>query len=632
MKYKINGFLLSADFVTATRAEQTISFTFQETVALKQFFAADDGFVDTQTLESTVWGERVVTQNSLRKLISAIRLKFDDKSSFKSVRNKGYQITYEVVDEPIETMLPKYSTLFFVIALILVVLSLLAIFDVLSRPSATKPLPKVSQQTIFESHDSILDYATYDDALYVTTRDSTSSSLYQTSNRQNTVLLSADYPGAYRGIEIHSSGRTILHVVEDAKCIIKVFERPIENQIDEIPCNRQNAFPSFDWIDKTKFYITFNLTPSASIRPYIYDLETQHLQEVTDTNFDSENGKRFIDAFIKANGNGMFSLRENSVDEMSLMYFEGDKRRTLYTYRNKPFSIAVSKNNLFSVGNNNELFRINLTDDVYSQEINTSYVLAPQTAKIDDPLILENELYFTLGNSSKEIILSMSGKFTYSLENGIRDFIYTNKTLSVLAATNTGYVVEQLKDETVFNTVYFDTDLSLRHLAFHQGEIYVAGSSGIFKLIDNNLINISEIKTLELVSNGNCMIAGTDNGIFKFVADSGSFKILATQANRPFPSKHGCLFVDNLSNDIVNEKREKISKPILKKFLFEHKGKLTHWSLVGDQTHFIDIESGQIIAKTNHRAIYQRVVSYEDDILYLGLDDVRTSIVKVELD
>ncbi|MEI8640565.1 hypothetical protein P4S68_03580 [Pseudoalteromonas sp. Hal099] len=47
--------------------------------------------------------------------------------------------------------------------------------------------------------------------------------------------MSENYPGAYRGLEIHTSGRTIMHVVEDSKCKIKIFQRPVEDQIDEIP-------------------------------------------------------------------------------------------------------------------------------------------------------------------------------------------------------------------------------------------------------------------------------------------------------------------------------------------------------------------------------------------------------------
>jgi len=235
-----------------------------------------------------------------------------------------------------------------------------------------------------------------------------------------------------------------------------------------------------------------------------------------------------------------------------------------------------------------------------------------------------------LGNTSKEVIFSTSGNFTYSLENGVRDFTYTDKVLSVLALTNSGYVVEQLKEGVVFNTIYLDTNLNFRQLAFHKGVLYLAGASGVYKLVDNNPISISEIKTIELVSNGQCMIVEGENGIFKFSAENSSFKTLATQGDRAFQSKDGCFFVDNLSGSIVNEKREKIAKPIMKKLLFEHQGNILHWHSVGDQTHVVNIETGDLIAKTKSRVLYQRVISYEDDILYLGQLDVHTSIVKVK--
>ncbi|MCL1067214.1 winged helix-turn-helix domain-containing protein [Shewanella olleyana] len=632
MKYKINGFILSTDIHFATRGEEKINFTYQETAALKLFLASENGFVDAQTLEKTVWGERVVTQNSLRKLISAIRLKFGDKESIKNIRNKGYQLTFEVFQENVNKAPIKLSSTILVIPFMVLILSMVSIHYAVSNNSSTPLLPKVSQQTVFESHDYIVDYAKFNDALYVTTRDSKTSKLYKTVNRQNTTLLSANYPGAYRGIEIHSSGRTVMHVVEDSKCKIKIFAKPFEYQIDEIPCNRQNAYPSFDWINKNKFYITFNVNPSDSIKPYTYDIEEKLLQKVTTTNFDSGNGKRFIDAFIKGYGDGMFSMRENNLDEVSLIYFEGDNRKTLLKFRNKPYSIAVSENDLFYVGNNNELLRTTLTDDIHSQELNTSYVLAPQTVKISDPLMLENELYFALGNAAQESILSHSGNFNYSLANTIIDFTYTTKVLSILAITNSGYVVEQLKDGTVFNSTYFDTTLNLRQIAFHKGEVYLAGSSGVYKLVNGKLISISDIKTIKIVSNGQCFIAEAEKGIYQFEAESNSFKLFTEQGVRAFSSEQGCLFVDNLSGYIINEKREKIAKPILVKYLFEHKGKLAHWHYVGEHTHIVDVESGEIIAKLPNRALYKRVISYEDDILYLGQKDVRTSIVKIKLD
>jgi len=632
VRYKINGFLLSVELDAAVRGKENIDLTHQEKEALKLFFASDDGFVDAQTLESVVWGERVVTLNSLRKLISGLRLKFADKESFKNVRGRGYQLTFEVIGQPLkkddDRKSPKVLLTTVIIAFIL---TIIALFYGLSSNNQKLSLPKVTTQTVFESNDYIVDYATYDDALYVTTRDKESSKLYKTSNRQNTILMSEDFPGAYRGIEIHSSGLTVMHVIEDSKCKIKVFKRPVEEQIDEIPCNRQNAFPSFDWIDDTKFYITFNVYLTSSIKPFIYDLETKRLEEVITTNFDSENGKKFIDSFIKAHGGGIFSLRDNSLDQRSLIYFEGDKRRMLYEYRAKPYSIAVSKNNLFFIGNNNELLQMNLTDDVFSQDINTSLLLAPQTTKISDPLILQDELYFSLGNTSKKVIYSTSGNFTYSLENDVTDFTYTDGVLSVLGITNSGYVVEQLKEGVVFNTIYLDTLLNFRHLAFHQGQLYLAGASGIYKLVDKVPSFISELKIIELVSNGKCMIVEAENGIFKFETDNSAFKKIAAQGERPFASKSGCLYVDKLSDTIVNEKREKVAIPRMYKLLFEHQGKIAHWHSVKDKTHIVDLETGEIIAKTKNRALYKRVVSYEDDILYLGQADVNTTIVKVKL-
>ena len=630
MNYKINDFLISPDINSASKNNEKFELTSQEIIALKLFFSSDDGFVDTQTLESKIWGKRIVTKNSLRKLISDLRLKFGDRESFKNIRGRGYKLKFESIESSTvnHKKVTSYKYLFTLLFIILI--CIVAILSY-SYEGKIETLPKVFTQTVFESNDYILDYATHNNTLFVTARDKNTSKLYKVVNRQNTILKSKKYSGAYRGLEIHTSGRTIMHVVEDSKCKIKIFQKPVEEQIDEIPCNRQNAFPSFDWIDENRFYITFNVDPGSSIKPFIYDLTTKRLEEVFSTNFESENNKKFIDAYIKGHNDGVFSLRESHLDKMSLTYFKGNNRRTLYKFRAKPYSIAVAQQNLFFVGNNNELFMLPLSNDILSQDINLSLLMASQATKIDDPLVLEEQLYFSLGNIAKEVIYSSSEDFTYSLENGVRDFTYTDKVLTILALTNSGYAIEQLKDGLVFNTVYLDSNISLRHVAFYQGNIFLAGADGVYKLVENKLIQVSNIKTIELVSNGKCMIAEGD-GIHLFEQDTHNFIKIVEQGERAFQSEQGCLFVDTLTGNIVSEKREVISKQTKKRLLIEHKGKLAHRYNVKEQTHIVDIKTGKVMEKTKARARFTKLISYEDDILYLGEADVNTSILRLQLD
>ncbi|MCW1720212.1 winged helix-turn-helix domain-containing protein [Pseudoalteromonas sp. A3] len=630
MNYKINDFLISPDINSASKNNEKFELTSQEVIALKLFFSSDDGFVDTQTLESEIWGERIVTKNSLRKLISDLRLKFGDRESFKNIRGRGYKLNFESF-EPSKVTQKKVNDYKYLFTLLFIILICIVAILSYSYKDKIETLPKVSTQTVFESKDYILDYATYNNSLFVTARDKNTSKLYKVLNRQKTVLMSENYSGAYRGLEIHTSGRTIMHVVEDSKCKIKIFQRPVEDQIDEIPCNRQNAFPSFDWIDDNRFYITFNVDPSSSIKPFIYDLSTKRLEEVSSINFKSENNKNFIDAYIKGHNDGVFSLRENHLDEMSLTYFEGSNRKTFYKFRAKPYSVAVAEHNLFFVGNNNELFMLPLSDDILSQDINLSLLMASQAAKIDDPLILEKQLYLTLGNIAKEVIYSSSGNFTYSLENGVRDFTYTDKVLTILALTNSGYAIEQLKDGLVFNSIYFDSNLSFRHVAFYQGDIFLAGSDGIYKLVENKLTRVSNIKTTELVSNGKCMIAEGE-GIHLLDQKTHTFIKIVEQGERAFQSEQGCFFVDTLTGNIVNENREIISKQTKRRLLIEHKGKIAHRYNVKEQTHIVDINTGKVIEKTKSRARFTKLISYEDDILYLGEADVNTSILRLKLD
>jgi DNA-binding winged helix-turn-helix (wHTH) protein len=626
--YQINGFRLAADFSSATKNGTRIVFSHQEQTALALFIESEDGFVDVQSLEAAIWEGKIVTDNSLRKLISGLRSKLESKSAFTNFRGKGYRLIYDSIKpNNIAGQKPSSKISILAISVFIPLICVWLLIDLFSNKGES--LPKVSQKTVFESNDYILDYAIYNDELFVTTRSTKKSTLYKTVNRKNSVLMSADFSGAFRGIEIHSSGRTVLHVIEDAKCIIKIFERPIDNLIDEIPCNRQNAFPSFDWIDKDRLYLTYNINSAGPIRPYIYDLRTKNLERVTSIDFNSLNGKKFIDSFIKARDNGIFSLRMDNLDQMSLMYFDESESTVLYEYRAKPYSIGVSDTDLFFVGNNNELFRLNLTDDIHAQDAVPTLFLAPQSIKIDDPLVLEDNLYISLGNTSQEGIFSMSGNFTHRLGNGIFDFSYNDQILTILGSTNSGYAIEQMKDGIVVKSVYIDTTLTFRHIEYHDEVIYLAGSSGIYRLLDNGLHIVSDLRTVNMVSNGQCMIAEGEDSIAKFSEGTGTFTNFATQGERIFASKQGCLFVDNISQSILDENRQFVAKPKMKKQLFEHKGKIAHWQSIGDRTQISDIETGEVIAAIKNRALYQRLISYEDDILYLGQVEANTSIIKL---
>lgn len=632
MRYKINGYLLSENLDSAVKDGHIVDITYQEKTALQLFFAAPDGFVDTYSMESAVWGERVVTHNSLRKLISGLRIKFDDKDAFKNIRGKGYQLLFEQQEAYKHTKQPQKhsrSRLTWIASgTVLTLCCLTVLLFILNRPGGNS-LPKPSVQTVFESEDYILDYALFEDTFFVTTRDKSSSTLYRTKNRQNSVLMKADFPGAFRGIEIHSSGKTIMHVIEDARCIIKIYAKPVNQLIDQLACNRQNAFPSFDWIDEHSFYITFNIEPNAPIVPYIYDLRTRHLEKVNSLNVSPANNKKFIDSFIKAHGEGLFSLRINHLDQMSLMYLGREQQHTLYEFRGKPYSIAVSDDNLVFVGNTNELLSIPLNDNGIDGNISPTLLMAPQTNKIDDPLYLQDELYISVGNASKRVIYSTSGDFTYSLENGINDFDYTNNILTILGTTNSGYVIEQLEEEQLINSVYLPTSLNFRHVAFFRGDIYLAGASGLYRLNRDEPELIDRIKIVELATNGECFLAEADDGVYSFKANNNSLKKIAAQGERVFSSAQECLYVDNISGKIVNEQRQVIASPSMNKLLFEHNGKLVHWFSEGDTSYVVDASNQQIIASTRSRVLNKRVGSYGDDILYLGHAEVNTSIMKV---
>lgn len=630
--YLINGFRVADDLSHATKNGCKVVFSFHEQAALNAFFNSENGFVSTQALEAEVWKQRVVTHNSVRRLISDLRKKFCTKDNFKNLRGRGYQLDFELLDiEHPQKQLISRKQIFFAL-FCFVVCSLCAfLFHEYSRLGSSSISQPLTKQTVFLSDEYIVDYDKFGEAYFVTTRDKNTSSIFKTRNRQKTLIRHANYPGAFRGLEISNGGKTVLHVVEDGKCKINIYERPIENLIDVIPCNRQNAFPSFDWIDENKFWITFNLNKSDSIKPFIYDLKTRQLETQEDVIGLPANSLFYIDGFIKAYRQGLFSLREDHLKQTKLIYLKDRQQKTIFEYAATPYSIALSEDSLFYTGNHNELFKLRLENNVLEQSIEPLLLLASQAVKIADPLFFDGNLHLTLGNASKEFITSYSQKHEFHLEDGVRDFTYTDDTLSILGLTHFGYVIEQRKDGDVSKLQYIETEKSFRHLAFFENDIYLAGASGIWKVKDKGLIEVADLDVIDIVSNGNCMLAEASSGIYSFEKSLRAFEKIASQGERIFSANEGCMYVDNVSNTIRNEKREFIANPTMRKRIFEYKGKLHHWYSEGEVTHIVDLSTNLKVATLQSRALLKRVIGYKGDILYATQSGVNSSIIKLGL-
>ena len=149
MNYKINDFLISPDINSASKNNEKLELTSQEIIALKLFFSSDDGFVDTQTLESEIWGERIVTKNSLRKLISDLRLKFGDRESFKNLRGRGYKLKFESID-PSTVNHKKVKNYKYLFTLLFIILICIVAILSYSYKGNFETLPKVSTQTVLD--------------------------------------------------------------------------------------------------------------------------------------------------------------------------------------------------------------------------------------------------------------------------------------------------------------------------------------------------------------------------------------------------------------------------------------------------------------------------------------------------
>lgn len=68
-----------------------------------------------------------------------------------------------------------------------------------------------------------MDYVIYGDLMFVIIMSKNFFKIYEVKNRLNKVIKFEDFYVVFRGIEIYSSGKIILYVIENLKCKIKIY-------------------------------------------------------------------------------------------------------------------------------------------------------------------------------------------------------------------------------------------------------------------------------------------------------------------------------------------------------------------------------------------------------------------------
>lgn len=640
----INGYQLSPECNVAIKGEERIEFTGQEVKALTIMLSKHEDesaklkTVSAKELTDFVWGGRVVTDHSLRKLMSELRKKLGSKDVIKNIRGEGYQLIVEYKEsaekeelEQVKGELKNRNNFgYSIVALAVIALVVHIFFLFVSNESESTINYDIRAELQLESNNNIADYDAYRDEIYTTLYDDAHSRVVKYTNGVPHDIFQLEKYFAYRTFDIHQSGKTALQEVVGDQCRIRIFSKPFEDELDSLICQGSVSFAGMEWLNKDKLLITLDSENDIDQKPYIYNLSENEFSELHNADVTNLQKGKVWDYFVKHSPKGIFTLRVNEFHEVKLMYFEGDNRRSIYTFKYKPYSFALIERDIYLVNLANEIVKIGFDGEYIDGDIKMETITSNNLSKISYIQESNGGLYYLVGKGVELKLSAYQGSFERSLEKGVVDVNYVNGTLSLLGLADGGYVYEVYESGELQKRAYIYTDNALTHITIWNGLVVVGGSSGIFEFSEGVLNKLDTSKIGEIVSGEDCLIYETDKGVFS-LDEKNNVHQVSSVGRDILLHNNTCHYVDDIDGYMKDVQGNSIAKINGHKRLISHQGKLSYWENVNYGAEVRDIDSDQLIAKLPKLVRNMRLVSSGEDFLYLDVSQQHTSLYKANI-
>lgn len=630
MIIKINGFQLATDYSSAYKSNIAIDFTAQEQRALRTFLddassnTSNSKIIPSAQLNKAIWGNKVVTEHSLRKLLSELRKKFDDKNAIVNVRGEGYRLCFTSENRKQIHIINNKKVFIFVCCIF--VLAALT-FSLVNHHADTDHSRHLNTQRLFDVDMYIEDFSVFENTLYASLSDENVSKVVKIQNGIEEILFSPSYY-SFRNFSIHSSGRTVIHTLQNEKCVIRVFNSPFTEELEPLPCLRSNSFIGFDWISKDKLLLSYNFKNSENVIPYIYDVQTKTISPLEDIDFNTTKEFKTWDYFLKKTAKGTLSLRADEFHTVQLVYFEGNHYKELFTFKGKPTSIGVMGYSVYLINAKNQLVKLEYENGFLEKETSYSVLSSSNLTPIKDLKIINNDLYFLDTNKGSFQLDSTNDSFNRVSASEIIDFVAHQNLLITLGSENDGFSIETYNGSLLIDKKYIETNYNLTQIGVIDGNLLVGGTNGLFHFDGNSLKQISEQEIGEIASGKNCAAFETFDGIFSI---NSSFKTKAINVNGRslFPYNQDCLYVDKVDGFIKSLDGKAIIHSKGKKRLLSYKGEITYWANVRAETLINNLKNDEVLGRIKKRVRNKRLVSLNDELYYLRAPELHSTLYKI---
>lgn len=644
----VNGLYFEKDFRSAKRVRnavvEIIEFSEKESNALASLASFSPEVLPKASLEKAVWGDQVVTDSSIRKLISTLRKKLsDDNDEFlRNVRSKGYTLKVEKKDLPLSLwLLPSYfATVIKYTPYVMVVLALMCLLYI--ALFFNRGDNAVTYESIYEDNSTFRHYAKHGENYYVLGFDQKLSTIHAISPESTSIAYSSPELGVpITSFSIGDSGTSTVQLRTATTCEILVFKDLFKQQVDSIPCLPKNSYITVDWLTEDTFAFTYMASAESSARIYKYDLNTKTAIPLQNLAVDYGTTNGYGDYYFEFWRDYVVSLRMVEGGRRNIVLSDEESTRVVYVPKGAPLTFTISDDTLLFFNEQNELVGLDLNKFLLSGTVEPTIYLEGQALDAFIPKTINGELHFYVGQGLKidlfvEDVKGVVRK-VYSGSGKFLDFTSSGQKLYGLTKDGQAYNFMSIDGSSIYNSEVIVSDITLSDIAVVGSVLFAGGSGGLFQVQEDSFIPMYEGTVVEMgsfdgkliVEFGASLQSGLDSKIIVMDADGEELQIHSS-ADGLVIGDNGYIYRDKISNEVVNHEGAVLGKNDDNKGLYWVDGVYVSISHEKGESALLTFPEGELLKKLEKTVLDYRLRSHQGSTYFLSSERPYNRLIKVE--
>ena len=631
-KIVINGMRFSV--VDDKLVSKDLELTKLEQKALLALIGERGAIISKKDFTERVWGHIHVSDSSLRKLISVLRQKINDKEGEALIteRGAGYRLSFEIDNRSDLAQVSKVSGFIrrrtIIAASFLLLSVMLMISWNLSDDITVIETPEYT--TIGSFSSGIMRHQIYNNAHYFLPESSSKKVAYIKKVEYGIAeeVFRIEESSAYlQDFSISPGGKSLIRVNHPDHCEITFFNGMFNDVHSKLPCYKLMQHSSYVWLDDNRVLFTHKVDSAKPVRPYIYNLSTKTVEKLDYKDIGYNESTDENDLLVRPYKDGIFVARITSsyFDDIEIHYFS--KNTSKLVTRQVGFEFDVSDDGfLVNINSSNEVQVANIQDiekDNFEFSYRTVINGAPNISY--QPLLSDGQLYFLNGTQYNTAIFCSGTNALFLSEDGV--ISATPQELMLLRKEQAGVNLLQISSDLRQETS-IKTDLNFTLANKFDDSIYLAGKSGLYQYTKGTLVPIFDKPVTRMVG-GRGIVVQSEGNIFEYDGKNVVMKVAgASQLSR---MDTGYIYRVNLTGEVRNQDGMTMGFSSSREFIFSAYGKVIvpERSIEG-KIEFYELGTRNLVITLEHPFLNFQFAHWNGDIYYESFGESFNSIVKVE--